>query len=203
MKNPLVAFATCMITVVAMAESRTWTDVDGRILDAELISRTEKTLKLKRASDGRVFELPIDKFSEVDKAWVQASPVPVRKAVDPVKLKALTDRAPALKTEPPLPRGWPRCEEIFNKYQRALMHIRVDTVAQNIAMIRADAVKDIKTLEPLLATRLLNPPVLLPSGVWTKGGGAWGDVWAARSIIAWLNGPLNNHLAKIETLVAE
>lgn len=203
MKRILVAFAACMITAMATAESRTWTGVDGRTLDAELVGRTETTLTLKRAGDGKSFELPLEKFSEEDRAWVKASPLPIQKTVDAAKLKVLTDATPAMSTQAPLPTDWPRCGEIFRKYQRAVTHIRAETVAQNIAIIRADAAKDIKVLEPLLATRLLNPPVLLPTGGWSKGGGAWGDVWAARSIIAWLNGPLNDHLAKIEALVAQ
>lgn len=203
MKRTVMAFAVCMIAAAVMAEPRTWTSLDGRTLDAELVGRTETTLKLKRAGDGKVFELPLDKFSEEDRAWVKASAVPIQKTVDAAKLKALTEATPAMKTQAPLPTDWPRCGEIFRKYQRAVTHIRAETVAQNIAMIRADAAKDIKTLEPLLATRLLNPPVQLPTGGWSKGGGAWGDVWAARSIIAWLNGPFNDHLAKIEALVAQ
>lgn len=35
---------------------------------------------------------------------------------------------------------------------------------------------------------------------WTKGSGAWREVWASRSIMAWLNGPFNNYLIELEKL---
>ena len=66
-------------------------------------------------------------------------------------------------------------------------------------MIRGQIDSDLKRLAPTSVTVLKNPPYLTPIG-WTKGSGAWREVWASRSIIAWLNGPFNDYLIELEKL---
>jgi predicted peptidase len=56
--------------LVAGAEMRTWTASDGRSLEAEFLSATDKAVTLRRKADGKRFTLPLDKISEEDRAWV-------------------------------------------------------------------------------------------------------------------------------------
>ncbi len=65
----LIAIA-CSLSGVAPAEQRTWTSADGRTIEAELISRTENEVKIRR--DGRDFTLPLSALSEQDRLFVAA-----------------------------------------------------------------------------------------------------------------------------------
>jgi predicted esterase len=70
-----------MPSVAVAGEARTWTSTDGRTLEAEFVSATEKNVTLRRKADGRRFTLAFDKISEADRKWVaqyledQAGPV--------------------------------------------------------------------------------------------------------------------------------
>jgi dipeptidyl aminopeptidase/acylaminoacyl peptidase len=61
--------AACLCGIAA-AESRTWTSVDGKTLDAEYVTSTDRNVTIRRASDGRRFTLSLDKISEEDRKWV-------------------------------------------------------------------------------------------------------------------------------------
>lgn len=182
-----------------VAEVRVWTAKDGRSLEAELVRRTESEITLKRSADGKEFTLPLASFSDADQAWVGQSGVAITKPVDAEKLKALQASVPKLKVNAPLDANWPGCIQLQDKYTRAVAHIRPETIAQNVKNILLDMERDLKVLKPITETRLTNPPMFI-NGTWTKGSGAWSDVWAARSNMAWLQGPLFQHLSKIEAL---
>ncbi len=70
-KGLIIAVAVfCFSGLSTVAEVRKWTAADGRTLEAEFISATERNVTLRRKSDGRRFTLPLDKLSEDDKKWV-------------------------------------------------------------------------------------------------------------------------------------
>ena len=52
-------------------EVRTWTSTDGRSLEAEFISASERNLTLRRSSDGRRFTMALAKVSAADQEWVR------------------------------------------------------------------------------------------------------------------------------------
>lgn len=186
---------------VALAAPRTWTGADGRTLEAEMVARTATEVTLKRATDGKQFTLPLAGFSEGDRAWVAASDVAITKPVDVAKLKELQNSIPKLRVNAPLDQTCPACVQVFDRYSRAIAHIKPETIAQNLKNIRDDLARDLKVFQSVAATQVKNPPMQLPTGGWTTGSGAWGDVWSARSNVAWLNGPLTTHLSRIEELI--
>ncbi len=194
---PAVVALMCIFPL--SAEVRSWTSKDGRVLEAELMRRTETDITLRRGADGKEFTLPLAAFSEADQSWVAQSQVVISKPVDVEKLKELQASVPKLTVNAPLDAKWPSCIQLQDKYVRAIAHIRAETIGQNVKNILLDMERDLKTLKPITETRLTNPPVFV-NGVWSKGGGAWSDVWAARSNMAWLQGPLFQHLSKIEAL---
>ncbi|MCW1886564.1 hypothetical protein OKA04_17635 [Luteolibacter flavescens] len=51
-------------------EKRTFTSSDGKTLEADLVSATDKQATLKRTSDGKEFVLPLDRLSEDDRKYV-------------------------------------------------------------------------------------------------------------------------------------
>lgn len=64
--------AALMAAPAASAESRTWTSADGAAtFEGELLEFDETTVKIKRASDFRIFPLPLEKLSEVDQTFVR------------------------------------------------------------------------------------------------------------------------------------
>lgn len=66
------------------ADARTWTDRTGRQLDAEFVGFADGEVQIKRTSDGKTFHLPLERFSDVDQAFVksqtQADPSPPKPA---------------------------------------------------------------------------------------------------------------------------
>ena len=86
-----------------------------------------------------------------------------------------------------------------SKYKRSIQVLSQTGYARSLEMIRGQIESDLKRLAPTSVTILKNPPILTTMG-WTKGSGAWREVWASRSIMAWLNGPLNNYLTELEKL---
>lgn len=56
--------------MIARAEVRNWTAADGRTLEAEFVSATDKDVTLRRKADGKRFILPLDKISEDDRTWI-------------------------------------------------------------------------------------------------------------------------------------
>ena len=199
MKNFILLFLG-IFSIELSAAPRTWTASDGRTLDAELVARTADTVTLKRETDSKEFSLPIASLSKEDQAFIKKSGIPVAKPVDEAALKALANRIPVIVAQPPLAADWITLTELHKKYQRSFSHIRPETVLQNAVKIRVDIERDIQILQPSASTTVKDPPYLLPSGKWSKGGGAWAEVWSAQSALTWLRGPLSQHLEKIETL---
>jgi predicted peptidase len=59
-----------LVLTLPAAEVRTWTSSDGRTLEAEFVTATQRNVTLRRKSDGRRFVLALDKISEDDRKWV-------------------------------------------------------------------------------------------------------------------------------------
>ena len=71
MKNLLCcAFLLFFLHQVVDAQMRSWTAADGRALEAEFISATDKVVTLRRKVDGKRFTVPLEKISEADRTWV-------------------------------------------------------------------------------------------------------------------------------------
>ncbi|MND06452.1 hypothetical protein D3C83_278310 [compost metagenome] len=49
---------------------RTWTALDGRTIEAEFLSANTVTVKIRRTSDGQVFEYELAKLCPSDREWV-------------------------------------------------------------------------------------------------------------------------------------
>ena len=65
-------FVFLILSVYSVAgELREWVSSDGKKLEAEFISGTEKYVTLRRASDGRRFTIDLNKVSEEDRDWVK------------------------------------------------------------------------------------------------------------------------------------
>jgi hypothetical protein len=81
-------FGLLTITLVgaalASAEARIWTDRTGRQLDAEYIGFSDGKVEIKRASDGKTFHVPIERFSDADQEFVRSQ----------TKAKAVDKHAP-------------------------------------------------------------------------------------------------------------
>lgn len=58
----------CLIVTSALAAPRTWTDTQGRSLQAEYISSDAVTVTLRIA--GKEHQIPITRFSPADQAWI-------------------------------------------------------------------------------------------------------------------------------------
>lgn len=58
------------------ASARTWTDRDGRTVEADLIRADSGSVLIRRAADGREFTLPLDRLSPADLAFLAAAPTP-------------------------------------------------------------------------------------------------------------------------------
>lgn len=54
----------------AETEPQTWTSSEGRTLQAELLDFSDQAIKVKRESDGTVFQIPLERLSDADKAKV-------------------------------------------------------------------------------------------------------------------------------------
>lgn len=52
------------------SDARTWTDVNGRTLEAVLLSGTTDSIRIRHTSDNQEFTIPIAQFSEADRAEV-------------------------------------------------------------------------------------------------------------------------------------
>jgi hypothetical protein len=54
----------------ASGKIRTWTDDQGRTVEAEYLSANAVSVRIRRVSDGRVFTFELAKLSAEDQAWV-------------------------------------------------------------------------------------------------------------------------------------
>lgn len=66
----LIVFTFAAAAVLPL-QARTWTASDGRTLEADYVSATDTEVKLRRASDGRVFTLPLTRLSDEDQAFIK------------------------------------------------------------------------------------------------------------------------------------
>lgn len=64
----MIVIALAMLSGKTLA--RTWTDRQGRTVEAEFIGLEAGMVKIKRDSDGRLFEFPLDKLSDADQKYV-------------------------------------------------------------------------------------------------------------------------------------
>ena len=79
------------LVVVANVYARTWTDTQGRTIEAELINATADEVTVRR-TDGRTFTLPISLLSEADREFVAKQKAPAKPsaaAVDFTELNTL------------------------------------------------------------------------------------------------------------------
>lgn len=102
-----------LIAFVASAWSRTWTDSNGRKLEADFVSTIGGTVTLKRAADGVTFTLPMVKLSAEDQEWVKTT------AASAAKPGAATTPATSAATAPPKPIEWPYAKLITGDWALA------------------------------------------------------------------------------------
>ncbi len=72
---PLIFFVISFCLVVNL-EARTWTSLDGKIIEADLVKADDGKVTLKR-SDGKTFTLAANKLSDADNKLIP-KPVPGR-----------------------------------------------------------------------------------------------------------------------------
>ena len=84
-----LALGIAALSLTLAAAPRTWTDRDGRTVEADLV-RTEKDSVVIRRADGREFTLPRDRLSPADLAFLDQLPA-----------SANTGPVPAHPSEPP------------------------------------------------------------------------------------------------------
>ncbi len=69
MKNQLLAIL-CLIAAVPKLPAHEFTDLQGRKLDAEIVAAAGGQVMLKRAADGRTFNVAANTFSEADQKFI-------------------------------------------------------------------------------------------------------------------------------------
>ena len=65
----LIALSFSLIGFAQSAEPRTWTSSEGKSFEGTLQSASEAAATIRR-SDGKVFDVPLDKLSEADQGYV-------------------------------------------------------------------------------------------------------------------------------------
>ena len=75
------ALVALIFLAASAAQARTWTDTQGRSLEADYVSSTATEVTVRRTLDQRTFTLPLATLSTADREWVAqntaaASPVP-------------------------------------------------------------------------------------------------------------------------------
>ena len=66
-----ISFLIFCLVATCNAELRTWTAVNGKEVEAEFVSNEKGIVKLKLEA-GKVFEVPLDKLSELDQKFLKA-----------------------------------------------------------------------------------------------------------------------------------
>ncbi|CAM3123064.1 C39 family peptidase [Rariglobus hedericola] len=69
-------FILCLLCAASL-DARTWTDNQGRSLEADYVSATPAEITLRRGSDGRTFTLPLASLSSADRTFVAEQLAPV------------------------------------------------------------------------------------------------------------------------------
>lgn len=188
---------------VQPATGRIWTSTDGRTVAAELISRTSDSITIRRNEDLKEFSIPLNKLTAEDQAHVRASGIPITviKQFDVSRLNELKRTIPTLTAVAPLESSYSTLVDHYNKYKRRIEFISETGYERHLQMLRHEVESDLKRLQPIASTSLRDAPTFNSSTYsWSSGSGAWKDAWAARSIIAWLQGPLNRHIDELERL---
>ena len=94
--HALALAALAVSTPALQAAPRTWTDLDGRTVEADLIRTDATAIVIRRASDGREFTLARDRLSPADLAFLAAPPPHGSAAFQPASENLPDPTAPAL-----------------------------------------------------------------------------------------------------------
>jgi hypothetical protein len=71
--RPILFLLPLLLSDLVFAEPRTWTNTKGTEIEAELISRDENSITIRRTADGKRFEVPIESLSASDREWLKAN----------------------------------------------------------------------------------------------------------------------------------
>lgn len=79
MKQRILSLA-CLISLAGLGAlyARTWTDVDGRKIEASFVEALPGAVKIKLDKNGQEFEVPLERLSEEDQAWIQQKIQPAK-----------------------------------------------------------------------------------------------------------------------------
>ena len=69
----ILGLLSLLLSCFCYAESRTWTVINGKEVEAEFVSNEKGIVKLKLKS-GKVFEVPLNKLSKSDQEFLKAKP---------------------------------------------------------------------------------------------------------------------------------
>lgn len=170
-------------------------------MEADLIWRSQDSFKIRRVADGREFTLQLASVVQADRDYVNNSSIPLTavKRFDSAKLAELQRQIPKLQPDAPLDANDPLIVDLFGRYERDIKAITEVGFDRHIRMLRDRMEADLKRIEAVAKTTVRNPPVLTQFG-WTKGSGAWKEVFAARASVNWLRGPMRDYVDLLETL---
>ncbi len=75
------------------SKARTWTNRSGKTVEAEFVSLTDETVRLKRKSDGKLFDFPLAKLSDADQAYArERGPRTIARITEPLAEAAESDK---------------------------------------------------------------------------------------------------------------
>ncbi|MBE7493955.1 MAG: hypothetical protein HS117_03320 [Verrucomicrobiaceae bacterium] len=66
-----IRFFLCVLLALQTIDAREFTDLQGRKIEAEIISATATQATLKRAADNRLINVPVTAFSDADQKFIQ------------------------------------------------------------------------------------------------------------------------------------
>lgn len=72
----VLLFSASVWVAGARADARTWTDREGRQVEAEFLGLTDGQVEIKRTSDGKIFKWPLDQFSGGDQTFIKSETKP-------------------------------------------------------------------------------------------------------------------------------
>jgi hypothetical protein len=193
----LILLALCL---TPFCHARTWTSTDGRTIEADLIAKSPTHARLRMTGGGQTVNVPLERLSEADRKFVSQTPTAAIPVFDQAAFQKLIAPLPSPSVEAPLNVNHNDIVQTCARYDRAFASITQTTIPGNIKIIRAMIDTDLKRLIPITSTSLANPPRLTPLGNWTKGGGAWAEVYAARALVPWIKGPVESRLVALERL---
>jgi hypothetical protein len=106
MRTALASLLTLLVATGLAAEPRTWTDRDGRTVEAELIRADATSVVIRRTDDGREFTLPRERLSTADLSHLDSLPPPGSAGFQPAPPSPATAFAsptptPTTAAEPP------------------------------------------------------------------------------------------------------